>query len=452
MAKPSASCRRATKRSSRRRCRRRRPVSRHGTQRRWPTRAAALERAGDLIEQNRGRLIALLQSEGGKTLDDCVSEVREAADFCRYYASAGAPHAGAAAAAGADRREQRVALSRPRRLRLHQPVEFSAGDFHRPDRWRARRRQCAWWPSPPNRRRSIAYEAVKLLHAAGVPASALHLVPGDGKIGAMLTGHASVAGVAFTGSTEVARIINRTLAAKRRTDPAADRRDRRHQCHDRRRHRAAGAGDRRRRSPRPSAPPASAARRLRLLCVQDDVADRVLEMVEGAARELDARRSARSGNPGRSGDRRRGQGQARALDRGHGRARRAALPLGGSRCRRAALMSRRRSSNSIAQNELKEEVFGPVLHVVRWRADELDQLLDDLAGNGTALTLGIHSRIDATVERIVARLAARQCLRQPQHDRRGGRQPAVRRQRTCPAPGRRPAARIICTASRSNRW
>ena len=84
-------------------------------------------------------------------------------------------------------------------------------------------------------------------------------------------------------------------------------------------------------------------------------------------------------------------------------------------------------------------MFGPVLHVVRWRADELDRLLADLAGNGTALTLGIHSRIDATVERIAARLAQRQCLRQPQHDRRGGRQPAVRRQRTCPAPGRRPA-------------
>ena len=69
----------------------------------------------------------------------------------------------------------------------------------------------------------------------------------------------------------------------------------------------------------------------------------------------------------------------------------------GPPCRRAALMSRRRSSNSTAPRELKEEVFGPVLHVVRWRADELDRLLDDIAGNGTALTLGIHSRIDATV-------------------------------------------------------
>ena len=72
-------------------------------------RAAALERAGDLIERHRGRLIALLQSEAGKTLDDCISEVREAADYCRYYAAQGAPHTGAAAAARADRRKQRIA-------------------------------------------------------------------------------------------------------------------------------------------------------------------------------------------------------------------------------------------------------------------------------------------------------------------------------------------------------
>ncbi len=104
-------------------------------------RAAILERAGDLIERHRGRLIALLQGEAGKTLDDCVSEVREAADFCRYYAARARRHFGAAGVAGPDRRKQRAALPRPRRLRLHQPVEFSAGDFHRPDYGRACRRQ-----------------------------------------------------------------------------------------------------------------------------------------------------------------------------------------------------------------------------------------------------------------------------------------------------------------------
>ena len=90
--------------------------------------------------------------------------------------------------------------------------------------------------------------------------------------------------------------------------------------------------------------------------------------------------------------------------------------------------------------DLKEEVFGPVLHVVRWRADELDALLDDIAGNGTALTLGIHSRIDSTVDAHRRAACERQRLRQPQHDRRRGRHPAVRRHRPVGhrAEGRRP--------------
>ena len=96
--------------------------------------------------------------------------------------------------------------------------------------------------------------------------------------------------------------------------------------------------------------------------------------------------------------------------------------------------------------ELKEEVFGPVLHVVRWRAEELDALLDDIAANGTALTLGVHSRIDLTVAHVAARLAARQRLCQSQHDRRRGRHPAVRRHRICLEPDPRPAARTISAA------
>ena len=143
---------------------------------------------------------------------------------------------------------------------------------------------------------------------------------------------------------------------------------------------------------------------LRLLCVQDDVADRVLAMVTGAARELkigDPRDPATHVGPGH---RRRGQGQARPLDRRHAGPRGRAFRLGcvplppqGTYVAPAIIELDR-------ARELKEEVFGPVLHVVRWRADELDALLDDIAGNGTALTLGIHSRIDATVERIAARL------------------------------------------------
>ena len=192
---------------------------------------------------------------------------------------------------------------------------------------------------------------------------------------------------------------------------------------------------------------------LRLLCVQEDVADRIIEMIAGAARELDARRSARSRDPCRAGDRRRGQAEARPLDRRRwtrqGRVRfrwdaERPLPDAGLFVPPTIIALDR-------ARDLKEEVFGPILHVVRWRADALDALLDDIAGNGYALTLGIHSRIDDDRREDRRAACARQRLRQPQHDRRRGRHAAVRRHAACPAPGRRPAARTICGASPPSR-
>jgi RHH-type proline utilization regulon transcriptional repressor/proline dehydrogenase/delta 1-pyrroline-5-carboxylate dehydrogenase len=250
----------------------------------------------------------------------------------------------------------------------------------------------------------IAYEAVKLLHMAGVPAGALHLVPGDGKVGAMLVADARVAGVAFTGSTEVARQINRALAAKDGPIPPL----------------IAETGGINAMIVDATALPeqvtddviASAFRSagqrcsaLRLLCVQDDVADRVLDMVMGAARELtmgDPREPATQVGPvidAQAKDKL--ERWIAAMDRGGRlRFRREAGPLPSKGTYVApAIIELERAS------ELQEEVFGPVLHVVRWRADALDALLDDIAGNGTALTLGIHSRIDETVESIAARLA-----------------------------------------------
>ncbi len=183
-------------------------------------------------------------------------------DFCRYYAAEARRTLGAAAAAGPDRREQRAALPRPRRLRLHQPVEFPARDLHSARSTAALAAGNAVVAKPAEQTPLIAAEAVQLLHAgrrAGERAASGARRRQDRR--ALLAGHAGVAGVAFTGSTEVARIDQPRARRQGRTDRAADRRDRRHQCHDRRRHRAAGAGDRRRRSPRRSAPPASAARR-----------------------------------------------------------------------------------------------------------------------------------------------------------------------------------------------
>jgi RHH-type proline utilization regulon transcriptional repressor/proline dehydrogenase/delta 1-pyrroline-5-carboxylate dehydrogenase len=167
------------------------------------TRAHLLEKAADLLEQRAAHFIALLQHEGGKTLDDALSEVREAIDFCRYY--------------GAQGRE----LFESNMLRLR-----GRGVFVAISPWNfplaiflgqvtaALMAGNAVVAKPAEQTPLIAAEAVRLLHEAGIPASALHLVQGDGRVGAALVSHANAAGVVFTGSTEVARSINRALAAK----------------------------------------------------------------------------------------------------------------------------------------------------------------------------------------------------------------------------------------------
>ncbi|HWK94170.1 MAG TPA: bifunctional proline dehydrogenase/L-glutamate gamma-semialdehyde dehydrogenase PutA [Pseudolabrys sp.] len=364
-------------------------------------RAAALDRAADLIEYNRGRLIALLQSEGGKTIDDCLSEVREAADFCRYYAA------------------QALREFAPKRLpgptgESNQLRHRGRGVFVCISPWNfplaiftgqiaaALVAGNSVVAKPAEQTPLIAYEAVKLLHEAGVPASALHLAPGDGKVGALLTGHPAVAGVAFTGSTEVARLINRALAAK--DGPIVPL--------------VAETGGINAMIVDATALPEqvtddvvmsafrSAGQRcsaLRLLCVQDDVADKVLEMIEGATRELklgDPRDLATHIGPVIDAE---AQGK---LDRWIGTmASRGAVRFHGE----AGVAAGTYVAPAIVEldraRDLKEEVFGPVLHVVRWRAGELDALLADIAGNGYGLTLGVHSRIDATIDRVAARLA-----------------------------------------------
>ena len=388
-------------------------------------RAAALERAGDAIEQNRGRLIALLQREAGKTLDDCVSEVREAADYCRYYAAQARRGLAPQPLPGPTGESNELHYRGRGVFVCISPWNFPLAIFTG-QVTAALAAGNSVVAKPAEQTPLIAYEAVKLLHAAGVPASALHLVPGDGAVGGLLTGHANVSGVAFTGSTEVARIINRTLAGKDGPIAAL----------------IAETGGINAMIVDATALPeqvtddviASAFRSagqrcsaLRLLCLQDDVAERVLEMVTGAARELqvgDPRDPATQVGPVI-------EPQAKArLERWiadmHGALRfrwDGPLPAGGTYVAPAVIELDR-------ADELKEEVFGPVLHVVRWRADEFDRLIADLAGNGTALTLGIHSRIDLPRRAHRRAPAERQCLRQPQHDRRRGRQPTLWRQWT----------------------
>jgi RHH-type proline utilization regulon transcriptional repressor/proline dehydrogenase/delta 1-pyrroline-5-carboxylate dehydrogenase len=250
----------------------------------------------------------------------------------------------------------------------------------------------------------IATEAVRVLHAVGVPPTALHLVPGDGRVGALLVEDPRTAGVAFTGSNEAAASIGRALAAKpgplvpfiaetgginamvvdatalpeQVTDDVLTSAFR-------------SAGQR--------------CSALRLLCVQEDVAEALLEMIEGALFELrlgDPREISTHVGPVIDAEAKAGLEQWIAGMESQGRVRfrwdRLPLPAAGTYVAPTIVELDRAS-------DLKQEVFGPVLHLVRWRADELDRLLDDIAASGYGLTLGIHSRIDLTVERIIARLA-----------------------------------------------
>ena len=362
-------------------------------------RADSLTRAGDLIEQNRGRLIALLQSEGGKTLDDGVAEVREAADFCRYYA--------------AEARRALVPQTLPGPTGESNELQYRGrGVFVCISPWNfplaiftgqvaaALVAGNAVVAKPAEQTPLIAFEAIKLLHEAGVPVTALHFVPGDGKVGALLTGQTGISGVVFTGSTEVARIINRALAARDGPIPVL----------------IAETGGINAMIVDATALPeqvaddviASAFRSaglrcsaLSLLCVQEDVADRVLEMVEGAARELklgDPRDPAVQIGPVIDLE------AKNKLDlwignmeaRGAVRFRLDAEGAAGGTFVVPAIIELDRAE------DLEEEVFGPVLHVVRWRETELNALLAQLLANGTALTLGIHSRIDATIAQVMS--------------------------------------------------
>jgi RHH-type transcriptional regulator, proline utilization regulon repressor / proline dehydrogenase / delta 1-pyrroline-5-carboxylate dehydrogenase len=367
-------------------------------------RAGVLERAGDLLEARRGRLIALLQVEGGKTLDDAVGEVREAVDFCRFYALearrslAPLPLPGPTGETNELRYRGRGVFACispwnfPLSIFLGQvSAALAAGN--------------AVVAKPAEQTPLIAAEAVRALHQAGVPANALHLLPGDGKVGAALVADPRVAGVAFTGSTEVARAINRALAAKEAAivpliaetggiNPMiVDATALPEQVTDdviTSAFRSAGQ--------RCSA--------LRLLCLQEDVAESIVEMIAGAARELklgDPREPSTHIGPVIDAEAKDKLDRWIADYERKGRLRFRwdrfqSLPASGTYVPPAIIMLERAA-------ELREEVFGPILHVVRWRAGELDALLEEIAANGYGLTLGIHSRIDATVEQVVARLA-----------------------------------------------
>ncbi|RDI61977.1 bifunctional proline dehydrogenase/L-glutamate gamma-semialdehyde dehydrogenase PutA [Microvirga subterranea] len=364
-------------------------------------RAAALMRAADLLEQRRGALLHLLQTEAGKTLDDALSEVREAVDFCRYYAAQGKSLFGAGEAMPGPTGESNVLRLRGRGVFVaispwNFPLAIFLGQVGA-----ALMAGNAVVAKPAEQTPLIADLAVRILHEAGVPKTALHLIPGDGRIGARLVENKDVAGVVFTGSTEVARIINRTLAAK---DAAivpliAETGGINAMVVDATALPEQVADDVVMSAFRSAGQRCSA---LRLLCVQEDVAERMIEMIAGSARELklaDPREV--STHIGPVIDRE----AKEKLDAHVAAMKRSAKVHYAGEAPAAGTYVAPHIFELNRPRDLAEEVFGPILHVVRYKADGLTNVLEAIDASGYGLTLGVHSRIDATVEQVVERLS-----------------------------------------------
>ena len=355
-------------------------------------RADCLRRFADLLEQHTPALMMLAVREAGKTLNNAVAEVREAVDFCRYYANESENTLPKdAKAVGAI-----VAISP-----WNFPLAIFTGEVVS-----ALAAGNTVIAKPAEQTSLIATYAVSLMHQAGIPTSALQLVLGAGDVGSALTGDARIGGVIFTGSTEVARLINKALS-KRDDSPVL----------------IAETGGQNAMIVDSTALPEqvcldvlnsafdSAGQRcsaLRILCVQEDVADKMVNIIKGAMDELVVGKPTQlTTDIGPVIDAEAQQNLLAHINRMKG------VAKAYHEIKTAADVDDNNSTfvrpilfelNNL--NELQREVFGPVLHVVRYHASELDQLIDQINAKGYALTSGVHSRIEGTVDHIRDRIEA----------------------------------------------
>ncbi len=355
-------------------------------------------------ERDHAVLMALAVREAGKTVPDALAEVREAVDFLRYYAGrARADFAKPMELPGPTGERNQLALAGRGVFACISPWNFPLAIFCGQVS-AALAAGNAVVAKPAEQTPLIAMRAVELLQRAGVPGDVLHLLPGDGPtVGAPLAADPRIAGVAFTGSTETAQAINRSLAA--RDGPIATL--------------IAETGGQNVMIVDSSALPEQVVRdiltssyqsagqrcsALRVLCVQEDIADKLLDMLAGAMAEL------KVGDPGLLStdvgpvidEEAKHQLEAHA-----GRMAREAKTVYRVRldpaCEAGTFVAPQ-AFEIDRLDRLEREVFGPILHVLRFRQDRLDQLLEAVDRLGYGLTLGIHSRIDSTVRRIHRRL------------------------------------------------
>jgi RHH-type proline utilization regulon transcriptional repressor/proline dehydrogenase/delta 1-pyrroline-5-carboxylate dehydrogenase len=367
-------------------------------------RAAILDRVSVLFESEREQLIALIVREGGRTVPDAASEVREAVDFLRYYgAQARKDFFAPMRLPGPTGEDDSLALHGRGAFFCISPWNFPLAIFTGQVA-AALAAGNTVLAKPAERTPLIAAAAVRLLHRAGVPADALHLLPGSGsRIGKQILGDPRLAGVVMTGSTETARTINRALAAREGTIVPL----------------IAETGGQNAMIVDSSALPEQVVRdaltsafnsagqrcsALRVLFLQSDIADKTIEMLTGAMAELkvgDPRWLATDVGPVIDEEARKTlEAHAERMQR-EGR-HLATVALSEEADKGTFFAPRAFEIPSILI--LTREVFGPILHVVRYAADELDAVAESINGTGYGLTVSIHSRVDANVERLLRRL------------------------------------------------
>ena len=351
-------------------------------------RAACLDRAADLFETHKLELMALAVREAGKSLPNAIAEVREAVDFLRYYAVQVRGSTNTLALGP-------VSCISPWNFPLaiftgQAAAALAAGNVV--------------LAKPAEQTPLIAQRAVELMHEAGVPRAALQFLPGRGEVvGAGLCNDSRVKGVIFTGSTEVAQLINRTLAKRSAAENVdipliAETGGQNAMIVDSSSLPEQVVGD------AISSAFDSAGQRcsaLRVLFLQEDIAEKTIKMLKGAMKEL------KIGSPDRLVtdigpviDKEAQQNLLSHIEKVRAHAK-AAFSLevpnadAGTFVPPTVLEIR-------SLSELTREVFGPVMHVIRYKRSELPKVIEQINGSGFGLTLGVHSRIDETIDYITA--------------------------------------------------
>ncbi|MBR9753219.1 bifunctional proline dehydrogenase/L-glutamate gamma-semialdehyde dehydrogenase PutA [Cobetia sp. 4B] len=369
-------------------------------------RAAILERFGDLMETHTAELMTLCSREGGKLLTDGIAEIREAVDFCRYYANrARADFAEPTELQGPTGEHNQIMLGGKGVFACISPWNFPVAIF------------CGQMVAaavtgntvvakPAEQTSLVAHRVVELLREAGMPHDVVQLLPGDGPtVGSVLSSDPRITGVCFTGSTQTAQIINRSLAARENAPlPTL----------------IAETGGLNAMIVDSTALPEqvvndvvqsafqSAGQRcsaLRVLYVQEDVAERVIGLLKGAMDEL------KIGDPRDLGtdvgpviDEEARAGLLKHIEEYRSQDRVIAEAAVDKTITEHGTFVAPVALRIDGIDSLESEQFGPVLHIATWKGGEVDKVIDTINGLGYGLTFGVHSRNESFANAVAQKI------------------------------------------------